>query len=139
MANEITVRSGLAVRSGNINYNPGLATFRAGLIESKGPTPGVLTVTTTGLSVSFSQLVQPGVARLKNYDASNYVEYGILVGAVFYPLGEMLPGEEYVLRFSRNLGEGDTVPGSGTTGSVNSFYLRANTASCDVLVEAFES
>ena len=140
MSSEITIRSGLSVRSGNVNYNPGLATFRASLLgTAKGPTPGVLTVTTTGLSVSFTQLVQPGVYRIKNYDATNYVEYGILVGSVFYPIGELLPGEEYVLRFSRNLGEGDTVPGTGTTASTNSFYLRANTAPCDMLVEAFES
>jgi hypothetical protein len=68
-----------------------------------------------------------------NLDSTNYVEVGVLVGATFYPMLELLPGETYVVRLSRNLQYGPT-----GTAHTQDLHLRANTASVKVLVEAFE-
>jgi hypothetical protein len=41
-----------------------------------------------------------GVSYLKNLDATNYVEIGVVVSATFYPVIRLLPGESYPVRFS---------------------------------------
>jgi hypothetical protein len=53
-------------------------------------------------------------------------------------LGEVLPGESYVIRLSRNLLEQYAGSGTGTTGPENTFRLKANEAAVAALVEAFE-
>lgn len=139
MASEVSIRSSLQIVSGNFRYQSQPTAFIGSVSVARGPTPGLVSISTTGESVSLSELITPGYCRIQNLDATNYVEWGILVSATFYPLGEILAGESYVFRFSRNLGEAETVPGTGTTGPVNTLYLRSNTASCDVVVEAFEA
>jgi hypothetical protein len=57
---------------------------------------------------------------------------------VFYPLIELLPGESYVFRLSRNIQEQYAGTGTGTTAPDNRLRIKANGASCVVLVEAFE-
>lgn len=139
MANEIQVRSSLQVNNGNLRYQSQPTAFTATQNGgAKGPTPGMLSVSTTGTDVDLSQLSTPGVCRIMNLDDTNYIEWGIHDGSLFHPIGEALPGESYVIRFSRNLGEEESVPGTGTTAVLNAFYLRANTGTCQVLVEAFE-
>lgn len=140
MANEITVNISLQVKSGNLNYRSQPTVFRADMDGVKGPTPGSITVPVTGVSVSFSELTTPGFCRLQNLDETNYVEYGILdtLGSVFYPLGELLPGEIAIIRLSRNLGESYPTTGTGTSASVNQLHFKANTDSVNVNVEAFE-
>lgn len=64
------------------------------------------------------------VCQLTNLDPTNFVEYGVQVAGTFYPVGELQPGETYVVRLSRNLG---------------TLYLRANTASVEVQVLAFSA
>jgi len=103
--------------------------------------PGAVRVLTTGTNISFGELTTPGFVRLGNLDSTNYYEYGIYDANTnrFYPLGEVGPGESYVLKFSRNLLE-YYFPGTGTgtSGDTNFFRLRANTAALDAVVEAFE-
>ena len=76
---------------------------------------------------------------LRNLDLTNYVEWGLYDGAEFTPIGEILPGEFYVLRLSRFLGSDiSTGSGTATTGSGNQLMIKAVTAPCNVVVEAFE-
>lgn len=141
MADEAVLRTSLAIRKGNVDYSSKPAGFSADVTGEKGPTPGAVAVTTYGTDISLSQLTTPGFVRLMNLDATNYVEYGIYytAGNKFLPLGEIGPGESYVLKFSRNLFEDYAGTGTGTSADVNTFRIKANTASCNVLVEAFEA
>lgn len=145
MANEAQVRSSLQIlkQTGaieRINYQGKPTVFNADVTGVKGPSPGSVTATVAGTDVDFSELAVPALCRLQNQDATNFVEYGIWdpEGDKFYPLGELLPGETYVLRLSRNLQE-EFGTGTGTTGAdTNRLRLKADTASVNVLVEAFE-
>lgn len=139
MANEISILSKLTVRKGNLNYSSSPSSFRADMTGTKGPSPGLLTITTTGENVSFAELDTPGEVWIQNLDATNYVEFGIHDGSLFHPVGEILPGKDARFRLSRNLGEEEDLPGTGTSAVVNAFYLRANGASCAVRVDAFDS
>lgn len=123
MADEARIQSYLQIRKGNLDYLSRPNSFVADVGTAFGPSPGAVTVTTGGTDVAFTGLTTPALCRLMNLDSTNFAEYGVWDGATFHPLGELLPGETYVLRLSRNL---------------TTFRLRANTASCAVLVEAFE-
>ena len=93
-----------------------------------------------GTDVDFSELTIPGLCRLMNLDATNFIEFGIWdpEGGVFYPLGEIGPGKTYTIKLSRNLQE-EFGTGTGTTGAdTNRLRIKADTAACNVLVEAFE-
>jgi hypothetical protein len=150
MSNEATVRTSLQIRKANtdgdmvlVDYQGRPTDFRCDVTGSKGPTPGAITASILGTVVDFSQLTVPGLCRIMNEDPTNFVEYGINENTTgkFYPLGEVGPGESYVLKLSRWLGREWTEPGTGTgtsEGSDNSLMIRADTAACNVLVEAFE-
>jgi hypothetical protein len=149
VANEFQIRASLQVLDGKINYPAGSAgVFNDSRLAAvgKGPTPGVLAVSTTGVDVSFAQLSTPGWCVIHNLgradggdDALAYVEWGVHDGSLFHPVGELLAGQQVVIRLSRNLGEEETTPGTGTSAVANTFFLRANTAACNVSVEAFEA
>lgn len=143
MADEATLTVSLRIAKGNLIYQSFPQAFTADMTGTKGPTPGAITATTVGTLVDLSQLTQPGLCRLMNLDASNYVTVGMYDPQTlkFYPLLELLPGETFPLRLSRDLAEEyGTSPGTGTTGQANNrLMVRANAASCVVLVEAFES
>lgn len=149
MANEITVNSNMTIRGTAANNNASLqhttnpTQFRGNILGNNGPYPGSLLATPAGLDVSFAQAAAgsfPGYCRLQNLDPTNFVTYGIWNGADFYPLGELLPGESYVIRLSRQLGF-DYAAGTGTSpaGSGFTLRLRADTANCRCLVEAFDA
>jgi len=139
MANEAVLQVGLRIQKGNLSYQSLPQSFTATVTGSKGPTPGAITVTTAGVNVDLSGLTTPGLCRLMNLDSTNVVEWGVHDGSIFHPVGEMLPGESYVIRFSRNLLEEEDVPGTGTTADINAFMLRAVGGSCICLVECFET
>lgn len=147
MADEATVNATLTIQKQNddgtrilIDYDSRPASFTADVDGTKGPSPGSITVSTDGTDVDFSELTEPGLCRLMNQDDTNFVEYGIREPATgtFYPLGEMLPGETYIIRLSRNLHEEYVGTGTGTSAPTNFFHIKADTAACNVLVEAFE-
>lgn len=138
MSNEATVQSTLAIRSGNLNYQSQPTSFRADVAGAKGPTPGAIAVTVLGTSVSLAELTTPGLCRIMNLDATNYVEWGPYdpTSNTFFPVGELLPGESYIFRLYRLIGE--EAVGTGTAFGNTILRLRAVGATCNVLVEAFE-
>lgn len=141
MANEADVRISLNIRksANNIDFRSNPTQFRANVDGAKGPTPGALTISTSGEDVSFAELTTPGLCFFHNQDPTNYVSLGIWDGVEFLPLFELMPGEFYVMRISRFLGTSfGAVPGTGSTDSGNTLRLKAHTAPCVVVVGAFE-
>lgn len=130
--------------AGNVNYRSYPTQFDADVDGALGPTPGAILASIYGTDVDLSQLTVPGICRLSNQDSDNFVTYGIYDPEAdkFYPLGELLPGEFYILRLSRDLGWESTGSGTGTgtTGpQTNRLRVQADTAACAVLIEAFEA
>lgn len=142
MSREVRVTAGLSINAngGAFQWQSRPTAFTGDLDVVKGPVPGAFRVSTLGTIADLSELTQPGYYLVTNLDLDNYVEYGIYDPAtdVFYPWGEILPGEKYVGRFSRNLLEEYTGTGTGTTPPGNHVMFKANGAAVNVLLEAFE-
>lgn len=140
MANEATVTSNLRIVAGNINYQSQPTSFRATVTGRKGPTPGAIAVSTAGTDVDLSELTTPGLCRIQNLDTTNYVQVGIWEPdtSKYYPIMELLAGESYVFRLSRDVGEQYAGTGTGTDTPNNTLRLKAFGAACNVVVEAFE-
>ncbi len=144
MANEAQIRTSLRVKVGNLWYQSNPQAFNADVAGAKGPTPGAIAVALTPTLIDFTQLdTLGGLCRLMNLDEDNYVEWGLFNSdtSEFYPLGEILPGETYIIRLSRLLGTEQPAAGTGTgtSGSAISMRLKATVAPCNVLVEAFDA
>lgn len=152
MANEARITSSLAIRktSGSLtllDYQSRPTTFSATVDGTKGPTPGAITVARTGTIIDLSQLTTPGLLVIKNLDATYRFEWGIFDPSIssFFPVGEVLPGEVYVVRLSRALLREYSTPGTGTgtTGEVNQLRAKAEwgagTAGISASFEAFEA
>ncbi len=145
MADEAQVRSSLQITKKDgaltlLEYRSQPTVFKADVAGTKGPVPGAITVTILGTDVDFGELTTPALCRIQNQDANNFVTYGIWdpENNTFFPLGELLAGETYVLRLSRNLQE-EFQTGTGTIGAnTNRLRLKADTASLNVSIEAFE-
>jgi hypothetical protein len=141
MANEATVQSSMRIAKGEIDYSSRPTSFQADVSGAKGPVPGAFSAAITGTNLDLSQLTTPALCRIQNLDSTNFVEFGAYDPDTekFYPIGELLPGESYVLRISRNLGW-EYGTGTGTTGAENNVIrFKADTAAVNVLVEAFEA
>lgn len=117
MANEVKISTQVTGKNGTVDYTgkSQAPTFtqtnvRSGLIP--------LDVGTTQESVSFGDIT-PGFLRLTNLDTTNFVEFGTVTGN----LGFILPA---------NLGTGVAYLKSGQT-----LYVKADTAACKILIEAF--
>lgn len=128
MANEATVTVSLTISNQALQYRSFPTGFSADVIGTKGPTPGAVSITTAGTDISLAELTTPALCKFTNLDATNYVEWGIWNGTTFFPLGEILPSEIYLIRLSRNLLSGG-----------NSLRFKANTATVNALIEAFEA
>jgi hypothetical protein len=138
MANEVTVRTELQIKKDGVDYRSHPNNHRVTLVgTANGPTPGSIAVSVAGVDVDLTQLTTPGMCRLQNLDVTNFVEYGIWDGVEFIPLGEVGPLEQYVIKLSRRLGNSYGI-GTGTTDSGNRLRLKADTAACKCVVEAFE-
>lgn len=146
MADEATIRSSLQIRKDDgsglvlLDYRSQPTTFEADVSGTLGPTPGAFAASTAGTDVDLTELTTPGFCRLTNQDATNFVTFGIWdpEGNTFFPLGEILPGESYVLRLARDI-QAEYGTGAGTIGAnTNRLRIKANTAACNVNVEAFE-
>jgi hypothetical protein len=140
VSSEATVRVSLSIRVGNQQYQSNPTTFQADVSRAAPASPGRVTVGVNGTSIDLSKVATAGFCWIQNLDETNFVEYGIRdpSNGRFYPLGELLPGEFYLLRLSRNILEDYTNTGTGTTGDVNQFWFKADTAPCEVDVQAFE-
>jgi hypothetical protein len=141
MANEMTLRIGLTVRSGNLDYRSNPTSFKQDLDTIAGPTPGGFSVPVGGIAVPMTNLTAPGVILIQNLDDTNYVEWGIHDGALFHPVGVVRAGKASLFELSPNLGQEPSVPtgtASGTNTVVNTFWVRAHTAACEVTMDIFE-
>lgn len=136
--NEASLRISLQVKLGNLDYQSRPTAFNADVSVARGPTPGELNVSKFGTDVDLSLFTVPGLVWMQNMDTVNFVEYGVWNGSLFFPLGELLPGEFFALRLSRNIGKDYTNTGTGITGTINKLRLKANTANSLVRVEVFE-
>lgn len=87
---------------------------------SGGGNPGVISVTTSEFTLSFGS-VTPGPVLLFNLDDTNYVEWGVATG--------VYPFRLHPLKAANNKGFPSLV--YFETGTI---YLKANTATCQVLV-----
>lgn len=143
MANEysktIQVIVSDAINGGTLSYQSNPINFQGSMTVVRGPYPGMVTVPIDGVNVAFTPLARPAEIWLHNIDKTNYVEFGVHDGSIFHPIGELLPGHMATFRLSRNIGVEENVPGTGTTGVVNQFFLRANKAACDVRVDAWDA
>jgi hypothetical protein len=141
VASEAKLNISMTITKGNISYQSKPTSFGVTLVGTAGPTVGMVLVPTEGRDIYFEELDTPGLVRIQNLDTVNYVEYGVYdpSTATFFPLGEILPGETYILRLSRNLNEEYAGSGTGTTAPQNYFRIKANGDDCNVLVEAFEA
>lgn len=140
MADEARIQTSLQITTGSLQYQSRPTAFTADVAGAKGPVPGAFTAAITGTDVDLSELTTPALCRLQNLDPTNFVEVGLWdpEATLFYPLLELLPGESYVVRLSRNLAW-QYGAGTGTAGpETNRLRVRANTAACNMLVECFE-
>jgi len=131
MANEIQMTAGLSVTNGTLQFNSLPKTVAITQTTKNGPSPGAVTVSTSGTTVSLASLTTPGVCWLFNNDATNYVRYGLYISSTFYPFGKLKPGEGAVFRLS------DDILTANTAAAV--FRMQANSASCVVQVQAFDN
>jgi hypothetical protein len=150
MSNEAQIQISMNIDkqddTGVLHYRAYPTQFAADVDGNCGPTPGAIQVSKYGTDVDLSQLTTPGLCRLTNQDADFWVEYGINEPDTtkFYPLGELLPGEFFIIRLSRQLGSEYLTTGTGTGvsgSSDNKLRFRAEgdaTRTCSVLIEAFE-
>lgn len=136
MANEATIRASLQIKKDSLDYRSNPTTFNATVNTTKGATPGGITATVAGVVIDLSALSTPGFCRIHNLDDSNFVTFGVYDGVSFFPLLELLPGEFQVIRLSRYVNL--EFVGTGTNADTNQFMVRADTADCEVNVEAFD-
>jgi hypothetical protein len=137
MSNEAEIRSSMTINHTNLDYRSYPTSFKADVTGELGPTPGAFTATVQGTDVSLAELTVPGFCEIANLDDTNFVEVGIYDDGGFHPLMEVGPGERYVIKLSRNVGE-QFGTGTGTTDTGTTLRIKADTASCAVFVGAFE-
>ena len=137
MANEAKASVNLVIDKGNMNYRSTPTDFQVSVTTAKGPSPGAITATVAGVDVDLSELASPGLCRIRNLDATNFVMVGLWDGTEFYPLFDLGPGEHYLIKLSLYLGYSFGV-GTGTTDAGHTLRIKADTASCVVVVEAFD-
>jgi len=139
MADEARITSSLFISNvGKLVYQSQPTAFTADVSTAKGPTPGVVVATTAGVNVDLSVLTVPGFCRIMNLDSTNFVEVGIWDGSTFYPMLDILAGHFVTVMLSASLGD-EFGTGTGTSGpGINRLRVKADTASCNVVVEAFE-
>lgn len=140
MANEIRVQAGLMITlpsgSSSQQYNSIPNQLTDSITTVGGPTPGTITVSTTGTDVDLSELTDPGWCRIQNLDTTNFVMIGVYDGATYMPLMELAAEQFVIFKIYRELGR--EFAGTGSSAGGNTMRIRADTAPCKVKVEAFE-
>lgn len=119
MADEITMTMSLTLANGNLDSM--MIPARTLKITQNTAKPvrvdGTQTVGTSAEALTITDLTTPGVCYLRNRDASNYVDVGVMDTAappVYCPLIKLKAGEMAMFRFA-----GSVTP-----------YARANTSAC---------
>jgi len=124
-----------------IDYQSRPTDFRMDVNGTKGPTPGALTATPTGVDVDFSQLVSPALTFIKNLDSTNEVSVGIWDPETgkFYPVMRIKPGQGWPICLDPNLGFEYTGTGTVTGARTNRLRIKSMGAPANVSVESFEA
>jgi hypothetical protein len=133
MSNEARIYAGLQITKGNLQYVSYPQAFTANVAFANGPngpTPGTVTVATSGTDINLSELTAyGGLCIIINYDPTNTIRVGIkdTTTHVFYPLMDILAGEQYPLRLSADLTKQETGSGtfSGSTATLHAIALNA--------------
>lgn len=144
MPNTLQVRIGFNVRAGNVQFDGLPASFTVAMTGANGPTPGAVSVATTGTDIDLSQLTTPGWAFLGNIGGVGEAEvvWGIWDPelSTFETVGYLKPGQFQNHQFPPEFGWEFGV-GTGTIGSKTNqlrFYSRGPGAA-KVFVGAFEA
>lgn len=142
MANEVTIRASLQVKSGFLNFqSPNTGTTDSVAI-AKGPCVSTITVETGGTLIDFSELTSPGWCFIQNLDQITTVDYGIYdtINETFFPIHELPPGMGLPVKFSFYLGESyDLVgTGTGTSALIHRVMFKARTNDAFVLIQCFD-
>jgi hypothetical protein len=119
VADEIKLDIRFTLTNGSLKYSFAPGQLSIDQTTGAGPTPGFLTVGTSEESTAFGELATLGMCILQNLDATNYVEFGFSTGV--YGI-KLKPGEAAVFRLNPS----------------STLYMKADTASCKVLVLAFD-
>lgn len=144
MSGEVKSRSYLSIDKGNLHWRSSRSEFTADVdaAEPGGPSPGTVLATTSGVNVDLSKLTNPSLCEIENNSPTtgNYVTVGIWDGTELYPIMEILPGEKYVIRLSRFLGQSlEAGAGTGTADSgTYTLRLKAALATARCNVHAFD-
>jgi len=118
MANEITIQTGMILSNGLLKVNPNQTNTKFNQTTARGGGPGVVDIGTTEETISFGDIV-PGFVRCTNLDATNFVTLRFSSGVN----GPVLRANSGIALFE--------MPSGGTLRAI------ADTASCRILVEAF--
>ena len=118
MANEITIAARVQCVNGNVIERDDDSSYTVNQASQSAATPGFVTIGTTEESETFSELATLGWCKLKNIDATNYVQVGFSAGV--YGI-RVEAGESCVFRLE-----------PGVT-----MYLKANTAACKMLIRCY--
>lgn len=140
MASEANMSCSLSIRKGNLNY-ANQSSFQADVSLAKGPSPGLVVVTTSGVQISLALLANPGLAWVSNISDSCRVQIGIkdTSSGFFEPVFEWLPGESYPVRMARNVGTELTAGvGTGTAGSGGVLWAKAIGGTANIRFECFD-
>ena len=139
MADEASLRASLQIIKDDLTYQSRPSSFNADVSVGVGSTPGRVLATVAGVDVDLSLIIVPGgFCRVQNVDTTNFVEMGVWDGVSFFPLMDLLAGESYIIRLAASLGD-EFGTGTGTIAAdVNTVRLKADTASCECLFEAFD-
>jgi len=146
MSSEATISSSLTITVGNYRYQslPGSFAADVSAAGAAGPTPGSVLASLTGTTVSLANITNKGgLCRIQNTDLTNFIEVGVYDTSLteFIPILELLPGESFIMRLSRFIGQ-HAGAGTGTTGSDVSLVIRVDPTQATgttalALVEAF--
>lgn len=124
MSNEARMPGGVQIRktSGTVvllDHRPAFNPYNVDVSAVNGPSPGAVTVTTSGTDIDLSQITEPGLCEIVNRSSDQLVTFGLWDSQnhSFYSFGELNPGEGIAFRFSQDFGERDDGAGTGTTTS----------------------
>lgn len=134
----VRIQSSLQIKGTVVDYSSRPTNFTGSCVAESAPSPARINATPAGTVIDLSRLTLAAYYRIMNMDAVNWVEYGVYVASLgkFCPWGELLAGESYVGRFSRNIFKEDT--GTGHT-DPDSLMVVAHGGNVEVLLEAFEA
>jgi len=130
MADEVSVNIGLQLNNGTLSYF--LNNSFVGDQSERAIDVRVLNIGTSEENVTFPDLTTPGLIYLENFDATNFVQWGLNDGGTMKAIGRLLPrlvsgANDHVIWAIFHLDSGATL------------RMKADTASCEVLVVALGS